>query len=172
MKYFVALLLAVLFVLPMSGTAEEAFSLRNGYTWGMPKEKALALAQEEGLGPNISQADSLLGFTDVSVGSFTASFFTMRFENEKSRNQLNYISYSFDGLPAEGELFLAIGTDLLDSLVSVYGECSSLIPGAYYGWVLPDTEVTLMRGPDFNGENLAKWSIVYAPVDRVKNGGF
>ena len=77
MKRLLAIVLLLLLVIPMTALAYTPFTLRNGYYWGMPKEEILALAQQEGLGPNTSKGEGVVAFENVPVGKFSAEMWLL-----------------------------------------------------------------------------------------------
>ena len=150
MKKILAPLVAFcLFLLctPAFATAAQPFSLRNGYTWGISTKDALALTKEEGIVmESLYDTGRHFTATNVPVGDYVASRFSLFFREVDGELQLYSMSYEFDApektkgkasvTPSVNELKY-----VLDSLYGVSTLDRSFLDT--YTWDLGHTTVTL-----------------------------
>ena len=144
--------LSLLLCAPAFATAAQPFSLRNGYTWGISTKDALALTKEDGI-----VMESLYGTgrhftaTNVPVGHFIASRFSLFFREVDGELQLYSMSYEFDAPEEEDEERESFAEPyqfpinelkyVLDSLYGVSTLDRSFVDT--YTWDLGHTTVTL-----------------------------
>ena len=124
-KRFAALLILCLF-LPAFCSAEEPFSLRNGYAWGMSMEAAQTLAAQEGIAegrePRLGEHLAALYYADAPVGAYTADEFCLEFfipDGEPAQlSKCTYYFPKFDAKTGEAKSML---DDLTKALTDLYG---------------------------------------------------
>ena len=131
---------------PAFATDEDTFSLRNGYTWGMSREEALALAEAEGLVMESLYGTGLHFFApNVPVGDFVADRFYLHFRELDGTIQLYSMVYHFMRsfkLPHSADLQMA------SMLNSLYGDTKQTYDQLFAGqnyWDLGHTTITLRK---------------------------
>lgn len=148
-KTFSLILLAALLVSFSASAANEPFTLRNGYTWGMTRDEAFSLAESEGL-ILITPGQGYLQYINVPVGGYSAEMSLEFLEASDEVWRLGCITYTFGIVngkpydPGNEEMFSA----LLDGLTETYGEPAEDgmgESGREITWILPDTRITLTR---------------------------
>ena len=126
MKKCLIFLLAFCLLIPAFSIAEEPFSLRNGYIWGMSMEDAQALAAQEGLlerrEPRLTEFLAELCYADVPVGAYNAEEFCIEFlamEGEPAElSKCTYYFPKFDAATGEAKDML---DELSKALTDIYG---------------------------------------------------
>ena len=155
MKRLFIIFLLVVIVTPIISIAEESFTLRNGYTWGMPKQEAEALAEAEGLdllhesgSPGVTNS---LNYANVPLGEYTAESLTLAFlASEELGYPLYVCTYWFEDLEQGSQEAQTLQDGLYTRLVSIYGEPlkSGDDTETVAAWSLHDTIIEL---------NASKW---------------
>lgn len=171
MKKLLAIALAALLLVPAFAVAEGAFSLRNGYHWGMTVEDAKALAAKEGL-TLIDEGDSgnidyYLNYEGASVGDYTAHFnllFTAA--DDYTPHELIYMAYDFDSLPVGSAEAEELQHHLQTNLTVKYG--MGTVPTfrdryASLCWPLDDAFIELMDSTlsPYHDTNTVEYAIHY-----------
>ena len=177
MKRILSLLFLCLF-LPAVALADEPFTFRNGYTWGMAQSDAEALAHDDGLYIDISNDPGILTYENVPAGDFTAATFQLVFKNSETgdityHGTLSGIIYTFPSIQKDSNEAAAQLQSLVEALRNTYGEPADS-SNISYKWKLPDTTIVLMRSFDtaYTDDTMIYYSITYRPSHNVivRNG--
>ena len=190
--FLIALCSCLLVSLAGCGSAEKAnepFTLRNGYTWGMPKEEILNLAKQERLLGKESKEDilakqeRLLGkeskedtmiFSEVPVGGFSAEM-RLRFDVDMG---LEAVGYFFPTVPKEE--CMDMFSTLTKELEALYGVYEAGDDGRSNNWQLHDTEIKIALlygiidtddGLEMGSEEMQECYIIYRGHTPITNSG-
>lgn len=178
-KLLVFVLLACMLA-PSFAVAEGAFTLRNGYAWGMTVDDAKALAAKEGL-TYIDEGDSgnidyYLNYEGATVGDYTACFSLMfTADDDYTPHWLVSMTYSFNDLPIGSAEAEALQHHLQTNLTVKYG--MGTVPTfrdrpASLCWILEDTFVELMDSTLslYHDTNMVEYAIKYTDKAYVGEG--
>ncbi len=174
MKHHLSLLLALLtlLALPLTALAETPFTLRNGYYWGMTKEAALALVEEEGIGPDTSKGPSVIALQNVPFGNATASQMLLAFDTEALT--LNRVIYSIGSVPEDhDDELIALFNSLVQTLTDLYGAPDDTMSHISALWHLPNVEISVVVANNRNEEGRKQYSITLKPPERkLEDSGY
>ena len=158
------LALLMLLALPLVALAEEPFTLRNGYYWGMTKEEAMTLAKDERLKfeaawsqkgePSLgTRTGELVSYKEVPVGDYVANNFYLDLERQEDDSLLLYaITYLFGAFQSdEYAKANAVFDGLEKGLTAVYGEPDEEESPSTLLWSLPDTTIMLKQWQSLSG---------------------
>ena len=167
MKRIIASVLLIALFLSISTFALAAFSLRNGYYWGMTENEALSIANEEGL--KYIEDEGITTFEEVPVGYFSTTMQLFFLED----SGLHMIYYNFHSIQEDDKkIFNDMFDSLTKSLDDVYGEN---IPGLKHElvfWELPDTIIMLKKEKVYEEEGMVRCVISYIINKSDNNSGF
>ena len=150
MKRIAILLLILLLILPTLASAQAPFSLRNGYTWGMPLQGVKTLAQQEDLtyvGEELSDGEYSLTYSNAPVGKYEAEELYMVFTSTDDGDfGLQLCLYIFPEEELSSSKAKDVFSYLQDSLTNLYGQPSDSVrewSNAFLCWSLDNTLIEL-----------------------------
>ncbi len=152
--------------LSATALADQPFTLRNGYHWGMSKAEAIQLAEEEGLEVVNGKNPEYVFLKDVPVGQYQTTM-ALAFNEQMT---LHVISYIFpEPRAADRDTLLPQFHSLREALVGLYGAISTESKNEYALWKLPDADILLFLVETEDGQEFESVSVLYSQTEEAQS---